>query len=47
MIIRKRIQRDAGDGRGIEYLPDSTAVDESTALFYVRSMSYVKDADKS
>ena len=47
--MRKRIQRDARDGRGIEHLPDSTAVTvgQSTALFSVRSMSYVKDAENS
>ena len=47
LIIRKRIQKDAGDGRGIEQLPDSTAVDQSTAVLEVRSMSHGKDAEKS
>ena len=47
LIIRKRIQRDAGDGRGIEYLPVSTAVDKSLTVFYVRSMSYVNGAESS
>ena len=49
LTIRKRIQKDAGDGRGIEikHLPDSTAEDESTAVLEVRSMSHGKDAEKS
>ena len=42
-----RIQKDAGDGRGIEHLPDSTAEDQSTAVLEVRSMSHGEDAEKS
>ena len=46
-MTRKRIQKDVRDGGGIEHLPDSTAVDQSTAVLEVRSVSHGKDVEKS